>query len=344
MRYKRLGSTGLYVSELCLGTMTWGGKGFWESIGTLGLEAVVDQLRHAVDAGVNFIDTADIYHEGESERLLGAAIAKLGVSREQLVVATKVRCRTGPGPNQVGLSRSHILASVDASLRRLGLDHIDLYQVHGADPMTPLEETLDALDLCVRAGKVRYLGFCNLPAYKAARALGVAERRGLARFVAAQMFYSVVARDIEREVVPLAREEGLAVLPWSPLAGGLLSGKFHRDRPGPSGARRTSSDFPRVDLERTWACLDLMRPIAERHGVSVAQVALAWLLAQPHVTSVILGARTGEQLRDNLASVVVRLAPEELAAIEAVSALPVEYPGWMTEFQARDRLVPGADS
>ncbi len=340
MRYKRLGSTGLYVSELCLGTMTWGGKGFWESIGTLGLDAVVEQLRHAIDAGVNFVDTADIYHEGESERLLGAAIAKLGVPREQLVVATKVRCRTGPGPNQVGLSRGHILASIDASLRRLEVDYVDLYQVHGADPVTPLEETLEALDQCVRAGKVRYLGFCNLPAYKAARALGVSERLGLARFVSGQMFYSVASRDIEREVVPFAREEGLALLPWSPLAGGLLSGKFHRDQPGPTGARRTNTDFPRVDLERAWACLDAMRPIAQRHQVSVARVAIAWLLAKPHVTSVILGARTDEQLRDNFAATTLRLTDDELALVDAASALPIEYPAWMTEFQARDRLVP----
>jgi aryl-alcohol dehydrogenase-like predicted oxidoreductase len=337
MRYKRLGLTGLYVSELCLGTMTYGGKGFWEVIGKLGLDAVAEQLRYAVEAGINFIDTADIYHEGESERLLGQAIEKLGLARDSLVIATKVRGRSGPGPNQVGLSRGHILDAIDGSLRRLKLDHVDLYQVHGVDPITPLEETMEALDDTVRAGKVRYVGFCNLPAYKAAKALGISERRGQARFVSAQMFYAIAARDIEREVVPLALEEGLAVLPWSPLAGGLLSGKFKEGEAGPEGARRSQFDFPMVDKPRAWACVAAMRPIALAHGVSVAQVALAWLLSRPVVTSVIIGARTNEQLADNVAATKLVLSAAELEELDRVSALPPEYPGWMTEFQARDR-------
>ncbi|MBK7536987.1 MAG: aldo/keto reductase [Myxococcales bacterium] len=342
MRYKRLGGTGLYVSELCLGTMTYGGKGFWEVIGKLGLDAVADQLRLAVDAGLNFVDTADIYHEGESERLLGAAIAKLGLARDSLVVATKVRGRSGPGPNHVGLSRGHILDAIDGSLRRLKMDHVDLYQIHGVDPVTPMEETLDALDQVVRAGKARYIGFCNLPAYKAAKALGLSERRGLARFVSAQMFYAIAARDIEREIVPLAAEEGLGILPWSPLAGGLLSGKFKEGEEGPSGARRTQFDFPVIDKARAWACVAAMRPIAASRGVSVAQVALAWLLSRPHVTSVIIGARTQEQLVDNLAATNLALSADELAQLDKVSALPLEYPGWMVEFQAGDRFVDGS--
>lgn len=338
MRYQRLGRTGLYVSELCLGTMTYGGKGIWETIGKLDLDAVVGQLRFAIDAGINFIDTADIYHEGESELLVGAALEKLGVARDTLVIATKVRGRSGPGPNQVGLSRGHILDAIDGSLRRMKLDYVDLYQIHGVDPVTPIEETLEALDDVVRAGKVRYIGFCNLPAYKAAKALAVSEHRGHARFVSAQMFYAIAARDIEREIVPLAIEEGLGILPWSPLAGGLLSGKFKDGEAGPQGARRSSFDFPMVDKARVWACVAAMRPIAAAHDVSVAQIALAWLLAKPAVTSVIIGARTDAQLADNVAATKVVLAADELAELDRVSALPIEYPGWMIEFQARDRV------
>lgn len=343
MRYKRLGRTGLYVSELCLGTMTYGGKGFWEVIGKLGLEAVAGQLRTALDAGVNFLDTADVYHEGESERLVGEAIAKLGLRRDELVVATKVHGRTGADPNAAGLSRKHIFDAIDGSLRRLRLDHVDLYQIHGFDPVTPIEETLEALDAVVRAGKARYLGCCNLPAWRAAKALAIADRRGQARFVSAQMFYAIAARDIEREVVPLAEEEGLAILPWSPLAGGLLSGKFADDGAAPSDSRRAAFDFPFVDKPRALACVAAMRPIAARLGVSVAQIALAYLLAKPAVTSVIIGARTDAQLADNLAAARVQLAAEDMAALDQVSALPQEYPAWMNEFQLRGRFVDGME-
>ena len=323
--------------------MTYGGKGFWEVIGKLGLPAVVGQLRTAIEAGVNFVDTANVYHEGESERLLGAAIKELAISRDDLVIATKVHGRMSPNPNSAGLSRKHILDSIDGSLRRLGLDHVDLYQIHGVDPVTPLEETIEALDDVVRAGKVRYVGFCNLPAWKAAKALGIAERKGQARFVSAQMFYAIAARDIEREIVPLAKDEGLAVLPWSPLAGGLLSGKFGKDGSAPADSRRASFDFPIVDKVRANACVEVMRPIATRHGVSVAAIALAYLLAKPVVTSVIIGARTDAQLADNLAAVKVKLAPEELVELDIVSALPPEYPGWMEAFQARARYVDGME-
>jgi aryl-alcohol dehydrogenase-like predicted oxidoreductase len=322
--------------------MTYGGKGFWTVIGKLGADAVASQLRKAVDAGVNFLDTADVYHEGEAERLVGEAIQKLGIQRRDLVIATKVRGRVGGGANDVGLSRKHIFDAIDASLRRLRVDHVDLYQIHGVDPVAPLEETLDALDDVVRAGKVRYVGFCNLPAYRAMKALGLSDSKGWARFVSAQMFYAIAARDIEREIVPLAREEGLAILPWSPLAGGLLSGKFREGEAGPADARRAQFDFPIVDKKRAFACVEAMRPIAEAHGASVARVALAYLLHKPFVTSVIVGAKTDEQLEDNLAATNLALSPEEMAKLDAASALSPEYPGWMVDFQMRDRFVEGA--
>ena len=343
MQYRKLGRTGLFVSELCLGTMTYGGKGFWAMMGDLGLDAVAEQLRTAVDAGVNFIDTANVYHEGESEKLVAAGIAKLGLSRETLVLATKARGRMGPGPNDAGLSRKHLLASVDASLRRLGTEYIDLYQIHGVDHATPLEETVDVLAEIVRSGKVRYVGFCNLPAWTAMKALAIADRKGLPRFVSAQMFYAIAARDIEHEIAPLAQDEGLAILPWSPLAGGLLSGKFNPGQAGPEGARRTAFDFPIVDKDRAFACVDAMRPMAQVRDVSVAQIALAYLLHKPFVTSVLIGARTQAQLVDNLASTAVKLTADELKLLHEVSALPPAYPGWMVEWQnGRDRNGDGS--
>ncbi len=343
MNYKRLGRSGLYVSQLCLGTMTYGGKGFWEVIGKLGLDAVAGQLRTAFDAGINFIDTANVYHEGESEKLLGQALAKLGTQRDDVVIATKVLGRVAKGPNNSGLSRKHILASIDASLARLGLDYVDLYQIHGYDPSTPVEEQVDALDAVVQSGKARYVGFCNLPAWFAMKALATADRAGKARFVSAQMFYTVASRDIEREIVPLAESEGLGILPWSPLAGGLLSGKTGADGKPPEGTRRAAFDFPLVDKPRAAQCVEAMRPIAKEHGVSVAQIALAYLLAKPAVTSVIIGAKTDEQLADNLAAAAVELTADELATLDRVSALPPEYPGWMLEFQGRNRYEDGME-
>jgi aryl-alcohol dehydrogenase-like predicted oxidoreductase len=342
MRYRRFGRTGLYVSELSFGAMTFGGKGFWQAIGKLGGTEAEALVGTALDAGVNVIDTADVYSEGESEKLVGAALASLGRPRDQLIVASKVRGRTGPGPNDVGLSRGHILASVDASLRRLKLDYIDLYQIHGFDPETPIEETVRALNDVVRSGKVRYVGFCNLSAWQAMKALAYADANGLARFVSAQMYYSIAGRDIEREVVPLAQDQGLAILPWSPLAGGLLSGKFDLDKPGPEGARRSQFDFPPVDLTRAGAVLTAMRAVSAETGASVARIALAWMLTRPFVTSIILGARTREQLVDNLAASELKLAPEHVAQLDAASALPPEYPGWMLDFQNRDRQPPTA--
>lgn len=342
MQYRLLGRTGLYVSELCLGTMTFGGKGrFWEVIGKQSVAEAETLVRASFDAGVNFIDTADMYSEGESEKILGAVLASLGRPREQIVVATKVRGRVGAGPNEVGLTRAHILASIDASLRRLKLDYVDLYQIHGVDRLTPIEETVRALDDVVRAGKARYVGFCNLPAWLTMKALAHADALGLARFVSAQMYYTIAGRDIEREVVPLAKDQGLAILPWSPLAGGLLSGKFDLEKPGPEGARRSSFDFPPVDMARAVKVLKVMRSVAELLGVSVARVALAWLLTRPFVTSVIIGARTREQLDDNLAASGLQLSTEQIAQLDAASELPSEYPGWMVELQDRDRR-PGA--
>jgi aryl-alcohol dehydrogenase-like predicted oxidoreductase len=341
MRYRRFGHTGLFVSELNLGTMTFGGKGFWEVIGSLGTAAVEQLLGSALDAGVNLIDTADVYSEGESETLVGGALAALGRPRDQYLIATKVRGRTGPGPNQIGLSRGHIMDAVDASLRRLKIDHIDLYQIHGVDPETPLEETVRALDDLTRSGKVRYVGFSNLAAWQAMKALGIAEREGLARFVSAQVYYSIVGRDIERELVPLAVDQGLAILPWSPLAGGLLSGKFDLENPGPAGARRTSFDFPPVNLDRAKVVLKAMGSVSQATGLSVARIALAWLLTRPFVTSVIIGARTIDQLTDNLAASEVTLSPEHVAELDAASALPAEYPGWMFGFQNRQRVPEG---
>ncbi len=338
MKFKRLGRSGLYVSQLCLGTMTHGGKGFWEVIGKLGLDAVAGQLRTAFEAGVNFIDTANVYHEGESEKLLGQALARLGTRRDDVVIATKVLGRVAKGPNGAGLSRKHVLSAIDASLTRLGLDYVDLYQVHGYDAATPLEEQVAALDTVVRSGKARYVGFCNLPAWVAMKALAIADRAGMARFVSAQMFYTIASRDIERELVPLANDEGLAILPWSPLAGGLLSGKTGSDGKAPEGTRRAQFDFPIVDKPRAAACVEAMRPIAAAHDVSVAQIALAYLLAKPAVTSVIIGAKTDAQLADNLAAIHVALSEDELATLDRVSALPPEYPGWMVEFQGRNRL------
>jgi aryl-alcohol dehydrogenase-like predicted oxidoreductase len=346
MRYNPLGQTGLYVSELCLGAMTFGGAGVYKVIGELGSQEAEALIGTALDAGVNLIDTADVYSDGESERLVGAALKALARPREQIVVATKVRGRVGPGVNQVGLSRGHILAGIDASLDRLGLDHVDLYQIHGFDPATPIEETVRALDDVVRSGKARYVGYSNLPAWVASKALTFAAANGLARFQSGQVYYSIAGRDIEREIAPMCQAERVAILPWSPLAGGLLSGKFDPDKKGPAEARRATFDFPPVNRERLPRVLSALRSVAEATGASVARVALAWQLTKPFVTSIILGAKKREQLVDNLAAADLRLSPEQVKALDEASALPLEYPGWMIEFQnARDpRGVVGVPS
>ncbi|HTY94336.1 MAG TPA: aldo/keto reductase [Steroidobacteraceae bacterium] len=339
MRMKQFGNTGLVVSELCLGAMTFGGtEGIWAHIAGVGQAAADELVQAAIAGGINFFDTADVYSGGRSEEILGQALRNLGIPRDQFVLATKVLGRTGPGVNQLGLSRYHIMAALDASLKRLQMEHVDLYQIHGTDPLTPIEETLEALDDCVRCGKVRYIGVSNHAAWQIARSLGISEHRGLARFASIQAYYSLAGRELEREILPLAKDQRLAILPWSPLAGGFLSGKFAKDAQGPEGARRTTFDFPPVDRDRGFRIIDVMRPIAGRHGVSVARVALAWLLHQGAVTSVIIGARNREQLLDNLAATEVRLTGEDLAALNAVSALAPEYPGWMLERMGTDRL------
>lgn len=339
MRLKKLGNTGLLVSEICLGTMTFGsGEGMWRSIGSLQQPAVNDIVSAAFDRGVNFVDTADVYHAGRSEVMTGEALRSLGIARDQYVVATKVHGRMGPGPNQVGLSRAHILHAVEQSLQRMKLDYIDLYQIHGLDAVTPIEETLGALNDCVRAGKVRYIGLCNLAAWQITKALWVSEKRNFERFQSVQAYYTIAGRDLEREIVPLAKDQQLAILPWSPLAGGLLTGKFSRDEKGPEGSRRASFDFPPVDKDRAFRVIDAMRPIAKAHGVSIARVAIAWLLHNAPVTSVIIGAKTTEQLEDNIAAVDLKLTDAQMATLDQVSALPSEYPTWMLERQSSDRL------
>ena len=338
MRLHGLGRTGLFVSELCLGTMTFGGsEGLWGQIGRLQQDEAERLVGQALDAGVNFIDTADVYAAGASERIVGQALRNLKVPRENVVVATKVFGDTGPGPNHRGNTRSHILDGIKASLKRLQLDHIDLYQIHGFDVATPIEETVRALDQLVRHGHVRYVGVSNWAAWQVVKALGIAERLGLARFESLQAYYSVAGRDIEREIAPMLRSEGLGLMVWSPLAGGLLSGKYGRDQTGEADSRRNAFDFPPVDKARGWDVIDAMRPIAQAHGATVAQVALAWLLQQPHVTSVIVGARRPEQLADNLGATKLQLTSEELARIAQAGALPPEYPGWMMAIQGQVR-------
>ena len=345
MRHHPLGRTGLFVSELCLGTMTFGGtEGMWAKIGELQQDDAERLVGQALDAGINFIDTADVYAGGASEQITGQALRNLKIARDKVVVATKVFGETGSGPNARGLTRSHILDGVKASLKRLQLDHIDLYQVHGFDPATPIEETLSALDQLVRHGHVRYIGVSNWAAWQIAKALGISERLGLARFASLQAYYTVAGRDLERDIVPMLRSENVGLMVWSPLAGGVLSGKYGREQQAEAGSRRVAFDFPPVNKDRAWDCIDAMRPIAQAHGVSVAQVALGWLLHQPQVTSVIVGAKRPEQLTDNLAAAEVSLSADELKSLDAVSCLPAEYPGWMFERQGEVRRKQMTDA
>jgi aryl-alcohol dehydrogenase-like predicted oxidoreductase len=339
MQYKLLGDTGLQVSKICLGTMTFGGgEGIWGKIGSSGQAEADELIKASVDAGVNFIDTADVYSDGLSETTLGQSLKNLGSVRKDLVIATKVYGRMGKGRNDVGASRGHIMDGVDASLKRLQTDYIDLYQIHATDLVTPIEETLRALDTLVEQGKVRYIGLSNWHAWRIMKALGISERKGLAKFDTLQAYYSIAGRDLEREIVPLLEDQKMGLLVWSPLAGGLLSGKFSRENQKPEGSRRSEFDFPIVDKERAWKVVDAMRPIAEAHGASVAAVALAYVLAKPFVTSVIIGAKRMEQLKDNLAAAELVLSVDEMKTLDEVSALPLEYPGWMVPFQNVNRL------
>ena len=341
MQYKQLGNTGLIVSRLCLGTMTFSdGSGVYEHIGTVDQAGADELVKASTDAGINFFDTADIYSDGLSETTLGQSFRNLGLERRDVVLATKGYMRMGPGRNAIGASRGHIIDAVDASLKRLGTDYIDLYQIHQSDALTPIEETLRALDDLVRAGKVRYIGCSNWPAWKVATAFGVSERRGFARYETVQAYYSLAGRDIEREMIPLLESARGGLLIWSPLAGGLLSGKFDRDNQSPQGSRRSEFDFPIVDKERAWDVIDALRPIADAHGCSPARVAVAWLLSRQAVTSVIVGAKRLDQLGDNLAATDLVLNYDELARLDTVSALPPEYPGWMMGAMGADRMGP----
>jgi aryl-alcohol dehydrogenase-like predicted oxidoreductase len=341
MQYKTLGDTGLLVSTLCFGTMTFhGGEGFWKAIGTVNQAGADELIKASVAAGINFFDTADVYSDGESERILGQSIKNLNIARKDVVLATKVFGRVGQGRNDVGASRGHIMDAVEASLKRLQTDHIDLYQIHGNDTVTPVEETLRALDTLVTQGKVRYVGCSNWQAWKIAKALGISQFKNLAKFDTLQAYYSIAGRDLERDIIPLLQSEKTGLLVWSPLAGGLLSGKFSRENQKPEGSRRSEFDFPIVDKERTWKILDVMTPIAKAHDCSPARIALAWILTKPVVTSVIIGAKRLEQLQDNIAAVDLRLTADEINQLDDVSALPPEYPGWMLPFQNATRLKP----
>ena len=339
MEYRTLGASGLRISVLTMGTMTFGGKGGFANVGSTGVDEARQQVELCLEAGVNLIDTADVYSDGLSEEILGEVLRG---RRDEVLVATKVRMAMGPGPNDAGLSRHHILSGCEASLRRLGTDHIDLYQVHEWDGQTPLEETLEALDLLVQAGKVRYVGASNYAGWQLMKALGTAERTGLPRFVSEQIYYSLQARDAEYELIPAAVDQGLGVLVWSPLAGGLLSGKYRRDQRPSEGSRQLTdwNEPPVYDQERLYDTVEVLLAIGADRGVSAAQVALAYLLGKPAVTSVVVGARTTEQLTDNLAAADLVLSAEEREQLDKASAPPLIYPYWHQAKTASDRLSP----
>ena len=339
MDYRQLGSSGLRVSALTLGTMTFGGQGNFAKVGSTDLAAARRQIDMGVDAGINLIDTADVYSRGAAEEIVGEALAG---RRDELLLATKVRMRMGDGPNMVGLSRQHVIEGCEASLRRLRTDHIDLYQVHEWDGSVPLEETLAALDQLVRDGKVRYVGVSNYAGWQLLKALGISERNGLARFVSQQIYLSLQERSAEYELIPAAADQGLGTLVWSPLAGGLLSGKYRRGQDAPEGSRRFAGwDEPPVyDEDRLYNTIETLVAVGEAHGVSAAQVALAWLLTRPTVSSVIVGARTDEQLADNLRAAELQLSDDELGSLDQVSRPDLLYPYWHQWQTGADRLSP----
>jgi len=340
MKYNFLGNTGLLVSELCFGTMTFGGSGgIWEAVGKTQQDEANQLMKVVVDSGINFIDTANVYSYGVSETILGQSIKDLGLNRNDLVIATKVRGRMSQGINNVGLSRYHIFHSVDESLKRLQLDHIDVLYVHGFDPYTPIEEVMRSLNDIVLTGKVRYIAICNWPAWVVMKALGIAEKHSWNKFVGMQYFYSLAGRDIEREIVPLAADQNLAIMPWSPLAGGFLGGKYSRNAAKAEGTRRDSFDFPPIDKEKTYDIIDVITDVAKQHNATVAEIALAWVRQQHGITSTIIGAKNIDQLNANIKSVDVQLTADDLEKIDNVSALPKEYPGWMVERQSTDRVV-----
>lgn len=343
MRYNRLGNSGLVVSELCLGAMTFGTiPGRFGALGGLNQDESTALVKQALDAGINFIDTANVYAAGQSEQFTGGALKTLGVARSDVIVATKALGRMGRGVNDGGAGRLHVMAQIDASLQRLGLDHIDLYQIHGWDGNVPIDETLRALEDIVRSGRARYIGVSNWAAWHIAKALGIAERRGFDKFVSLQAYYSIAGRDLERELVPMMESEKLGLMVWSPLAGGLLSGKYRRGTSGEGEGRRATFDFPPTEPALADAVIEAMAPMAEQRGVSIAQIALAWLLHKPVVSTVIVGAKRADQLADNIAAGEVELTADDLAALDAAGAQPRQYPGWMFDMQgpAADQTTP----
>lgn len=334
MRMRRLGNSGLFVSELCFGAMTFGGKdGLWGQVGKLNQDEADVLVRSALNEGINFFDTANVYADGQSEIMLGRALRNLGVARDDVVIATKVASAVGEGPNMKGASRRHVLAQCRASIQRLGLGHIDLYQIHAFDPSTPIEETLEALDLLVRAGDVRYLGLSNWAAWQIMKAIGIGRARDLAPIVSLQAYYTLVGRDLEREITPMLSSEQVGLMVWSPLAGGYLTGKYSGGREDGSGRLKTL-DFPPINRGRGEPLVDVLRTIADSHGRSAAQIAIAWLLHQSVVTTVILGAKRVEQLIENVQATSVRLSVDDLAQLNAASDLPMEYPGWLLDGSA----------
>ncbi len=340
MKYNQLGKTGVLVSELCLGTMTFGGKGYFKAMGSVPQAEANNLIKTSLDAGINFIDTANGYSEGLSETILGKGLKDLGINRQEVVIATKLRIRMGQGVNQVGLSRLHIADSVNDSLERMQLSHIDLLYIHGVDPITPLEETMRGLEDVMRSGKVRYIGVSNHPAWMVMKANAYAEKMGWGKFVATQNYYSIAGRELEREIAPMAISEGIGIMPWSPLAGGFLSGKFTRTNEIAGDSRRDAFNFPPVKKEKAYHIIDVLIRIGLKYQVSAAQVALAWLLVQPGVTSVIIGAKKQEQLIDNLGSVDIHLTVGELDELNKVSEIEPEYPAWMVSRQLQGRY-PG---
>lgn len=339
MEYRQLGRSGLRLSIIALGTMTFGGRGGFANVGNTGVEQARRLIGLCLEHGVNLIDTADVYSQGASEEILGQAI--MG-RREEVLLATKVRMPMGQGPNEAGLSREHIMRACEGSLRRLGVDYIDLYQVHGWDGQTPLDETLEALDTLVRKGQVRYIGCSNYSAWHLMKALAVSERYRFQRFVSQQIHYTLQAREAEHELVPAAIDQGFGILVWSPLAGGLLSGKFRRGRELPGTSRHLTewNEPPVHDQGKLYDIVEVAVRIGEVHGVSAAQVSLAWLLRKPGVTSLVIGARDEKQLADNLAGAALALSDDEVAQLDEVSATPLPYPYWHQQNFASDRLSP----
>ncbi|KZD09509.1 aldo/keto reductase [Oceanibaculum pacificum] len=334
MRMRRLGNSGLFVSEMCFGAMTFGGaEGIWGQVGRLGQEEADGLVKAALEAGINLFDTANVYANGRSEEILGQSLRNLGVARDDVIIASKVGSTMGEGPNRRGASRRHIISECRASLARLGVDHIDLYQIHAFDPATPMEETLEALDALVRAGDVRYVGLSNWAAWQVMKAIGITRARTLAPIASLQAYYTLVGRDAEREIVPLLTSEQVGLMVWSPLAGGYLSGKYSAGGSGDGSdgeaGRQTTLDFPPIDRSRGEPLIAVLRSVGEKHGRPPAQIALAWLLRQPAVSTIILGAKRVGQLTGNIKATEIVLDDADLSALDAVSRLPAEYPGWL---------------